>query len=76
LKLIQLTDDLVEELVAFIAEESRKGASSKEIAATVEIILDREAWKTIEEGLKSKGKVFRSYREAEAYLKGLRPILL
>jgi len=36
LKLIQLTDDLVEELVAFIAEESRKGASSKEIAATVE----------------------------------------
>lgn len=71
MKLVELTNELVEELVAFIGEEIRKGTPGKEIAATVEIILDREAQKTVEEGLKSKGKVFRSYREAEAYLKGL-----
>ncbi len=69
--MIQLTDDLVEELIAFIAEENRKGTPAKEIAATVEIILDREAQETIEEGLKSKGRVFKSYREAEAYLKSV-----
>jgi len=71
LKLIQLTDDLVEELIAFITEEARKGTPSKEIAATVEIVLDREAQKTIEEGLKSKGRVFKTYREAEAHLKSV-----
>jgi len=71
LKLMQLSDERVEELVDFIAEEIRKGTPSKEIAATVEIILDREAQKTIEEGLKSKGRAFKTYREAETYLKGL-----
>ena len=70
MKLIQLTDSLVEELIAFIAGETRKGTPSKEIAATVEIILDKEAQKTVEEGLKAKGRVFKTYREAEAYLKG------
>lgn len=71
MKLVQLTDELVEEMIAFIAKETRKGTPSKEIAATVEIILDREAQKTVEEGLKSKGKVFQSYRETEVHLKGL-----
>ena len=71
MRLIQLTDDLVEELIAFIAEETRKGTPLREIAATVEIILDREAQKTIEEGLKSKGKLFGTYQEAEAYLKSV-----
>lgn len=71
LKLIQITDSLVKELVNFIAEETRKGTPSEEIAATVEILLDRETQKTIEEGLKSKGKVFHSYEKAETYLKGL-----
>ncbi|MBI4257623.1 MAG: hypothetical protein HY619_01585 [Thaumarchaeota archaeon] len=70
-KLIQITDNLVEEIVTFIAEETRKGTPSKEIAATVEILLDREAQKTIREGLKSKGKVFHSYEKAEPYLKSL-----
>ncbi len=71
MKLVQLTNELVEELIAFIAEETRKGTPSKEIAATVEMILDREAQKTVEDGLKSQGRVFRSYGEAESYLKGL-----
>lgn len=70
MRLIQLSDNLLEELIDFIAEETRKGTPSKEIAATVEIILDREAQKTIDEGLKSKGRVFKSSQEAEAYLKG------
>ena len=71
MKLIQLTDDLVEELIEFIAQETRRGTPAKEIAATVEIILDREAQKTIEEGLNSRGRVFKSYREAEAHLKSV-----
>lgn len=71
LKLLQITDDIVEELIAFIAEETRRGTPTKEIAETVEIILDREAQKTIEEGLRSGGRVFKSSEEAEVYLKGL-----
>ncbi len=71
MKLIQITNDLVEELIKFIAEETRKSTPRREISASVEILLDREAQEAIEDGLKSKGRVFSSYEEAEAYLKSL-----
>ncbi|MGQ9718577.1 MAG: hypothetical protein ACUVWK_01810 [Nitrososphaerales archaeon] len=64
---VTITQDVIDELIGFIIQEVKKGTPKNQILATVELILDKEAQKTIEEGERAKGKVFPSSKGAIDY---------
>lgn len=63
--------EALDQVVSFVVRQTRKGTPKRRILATLEILVDEQAQRDIDESLKDPGKIFLSARQAAKYLRSL-----
>ncbi len=66
-----LDREALDQVISFVVRETRKGTPKRRILATLEILVDAQAQRDIEESLKNPGKIFLSARQAAKYFRSL-----